>query len=395
MSRCNVDFFDTKFNFICNDSIETPGIDMDYLTPEASRFSIGQTDMVKVRSIARFEGNENYVAVVDSVKQEEGLTTISVKPFLSILDQPMLFDCNWQYKYNGSAWIANPTSKTLENTIADLIRQYWINASDTLQNMPLQIYTTSATSNWSFGLIGDRYDDEDATSSNNHFCIAEFYDAILQNALIRYRVAVVPELDIANKRVSITIGAPPGKKLIEADLPGTSVVEFTIGKMESDTNKLEIWNSDNYTEKIYYYLHNSGTYDTDGNTDRITPIKMEVISVGPERDSNNAITKTFAQSAKEQADQKFGEINWRNYIELDLGIENIFNAGELRIGQKADITYKGKTYETILTGKKVGDILTLIFGTIRVDLTKKMQLEESARFTDSKSVTKNSSTSSS
>ena len=395
MSRCNVDFFTTKFEYIYNDSIETPGIDFDYLTPEASTFDIGETSLVNVQNMAVFEDRTNYVAIVDKIKLGEGKTTVSVKPFLSMFDQSMLFNCNWQYNYNGSSWVATSESKTLENTIADLIKQYWINASDGLQNIPLQIYTTSSTSNWSFGLIGDRSDDDKATSANNHFCIVEFYDSILQNALIRYRVSVIPELDIANKRIKLVIGAPTGNGLIEADIPDVDVIDFTIGKLDSGTNKLEIWNEDNYTEKIYYYLHTNGSYDTNGSTNRITPIKMEVISSRPERNSSNTITKTFAVVAKNQADQKFGNLRWKNHIELDLDVGNIFDATNMRIGQKTTIIYQGKTYETILTGKKVSDVLTLIFGTIRVDLTKKLQLEASEKYTDTKSVTKNSSTSSS
>ena len=121
---------------------------------------------------------------------------------------------------------------------------------------------------------------------------------------------------------------------------------------------------------------------------------MEVISVGPERDSNNTVTKTFADAAKEQADQKFGDIKWKNYIELEVVKEEMFNAINMRIGQVVNIYYNGVTYATILTGKKLGNTITLIFGTIRVDLTKKLQLEASVEYTAAKSVTKNSSTSS-
>ena len=396
MSRCNIDFFDTKLNYIYHDSVETPGIDLDYLTPESSSFEVSQTNLVTVRSLVRIEEHNNYLAVVESVNPGEGETTISIKPFLSIFDQPMLFDTNWQYKA-ATTDVPNPdntNAKTLEDTIAYLINQYWIAASDTLQNMPLEVYTTSSTTNWSFGLVGDKADDESATSSNNHQCVVEFYDTILQNALIRYRVAVETVLDLADKTIKLYVGVSNATKYIETNLPEVDVIEFSIAKMESDTNKLEIWNSDNYTDIIYYYLHTDGTYDTDGTVNRITPIKMEVISCAPERDSNNTITKSFSDVAKEQADQRFGDIQWRNYIEMDVGVDNIFNANDMKIGQLAHISHLGKTYETILTGKKMGDILTLIFGTIRVDLTKKLQLEASVEYTTSKSIYKHSSTSS-
>ena len=334
MSRCNVDFFDTKLNYIYHDSVETPGIDLDYLTPESSSFEVSQTNLVTVRSLVRIEEHNNYIAVVERVNPGEGETSISIKPFLSIFDQPMLFDCNWQGS-GGSA-------KTLEATIAYLINQYWIEAADTLQNMPLEVITTSNTSNWSFGLVGDKADDSSATSANNHQCVVEFYDTILQNALIRYRVAVETVLDLANKTIKLYVGVSNATKYIETSLPEVDVIEFSIAKMESDTNKLEIWNTANYTDKIYYYLHTDGTYDTDGSINRITPIKMEVIACGPEDN------KTFATVAQEQADQRFGDIQWRNYIEMDVGVDNIFNANEMKIGQLVQISHLGKTYETIL-----------------------------------------------
>ena len=272
--------------------------------------------------------------------------------------------------------------------IGDLIAQYWCNSSDTEQNMPLNITTYSSTTNWSFGLVGDKSDDENATSANNHQCVVEFYDTILQNAMMRYRVTVTAELDIGNKRVNLSIGVPSGTRIIEADLPEVEIVDFTIGKMEADLNKLEIWNDANYTDVIRYYLHEDGTYNTDGSTSRIKPVKMDVISVTPDNDH------TFASLAEEQAKQKFGDIKWKNYIELDVGNQSLMQADQLKIGQLATVKHSGQSYETLLTGKKVGDITTLIFGTIRVDLTKKTQLEASLEYTNSKSITKNSSDSS-
>lgn len=387
MSQCSVDFFDTKLNFIYHDDIDTPGIDMDYLTPESSQIEVSQTNDIPVRSLVRIEGHDNFVGVVDDVNRGEGVTTISVKPFSMMFDQPVLFDCNWQYGGGSSP-------KPLEQTIADLIATYWLNSSDSSQNMPLDIHTTSTTTNWTFGLVGDRSDDDEATSANNHQCIVEFYDTILQNALTRYRVAIESEFDFAQMKIKVSIGVPIETQMIEADMEDVKVIEFTIGKLQSDLNKLEIWNEDNYTEKTYYYLHTDGTYDTNGTIDRITPVKTDVIAVQPERDSNNTITKAFSVVAKEQADQTFGDIQWRNYIELDVGNENSFDAINMRIGQLVNILHLGKTYETILTGKKLGDVITLVFGTIRVDLTKKNQLEASTQYTSAKSVTKNSSTSS-
>ena len=388
MTRCNVEFYDHKLKYIYHDSTETIGIDLDYLTPEATTFTIGQTNSIPVKSYARFEDQDNYLAVVDRVNPEKGHTDITVKPFIMMFDQSVMFDIRWQYKA-ATDQVPNPdnsNAKSLEQTIADLIKQYWIESGDEEQNLPLNIIITSQTTNWSFGFVGDE--------DNGNFCIVEFYDGILQNALMRYRVAINTELDLVNNLINVSIGVPQETRVIETMFPEVNVIEFTIGKLDSDINKLEIWNSERYTEKEYYYLHNDGTYDTDSTKDRITPINMEVISCAPERDGDT-VTKSFADVAKEQAKQRFEDLRWKNYVELELGLHNIFNANTLKIGQIVQIVHLGKTYETILTGKIIGSVLTLIFGTIRSDLTKKTQLTASTVYTDSKSVAKYSNTSNS
>ena len=565
MSRCNVDFFDPQLNYICHDTIETPGIDLDYLTPESSTFEIGQTNAIPVKSFVRIEGHNNCVCVVDNVNQGNGFTKISIKPFPMIFDQAVMFDTKWQYHapipagtnlikfdfegqtVNGVTFVMdkdnkftvngvatddvvvkigtfkassgkslkitgcpedgdlstyymsidtgdtttwtdigtgvsggdpvsatgdkmtvrirvmagtvvdnlvfiprvvdanekikddpneglNDDAKPLETLIGDLITQYWIESDDNPQNIPLHISTISQTTNWSFGLVGDKAEDKQAIEDKlDHYCIVEFYDTILQNALMRYRVALESEFDLENKRINVTIGVANTAKIIETSLPDVEVVEFTIGQLSADVNKLEIWNEENYDQEsvIYYYLHKDGKYNQDKGSDRITPIKMEVLSTKTEYEyerienpSGNPknkgwyeyvdgyyklskrtsvsdkdyyerkTVKPFDVAAKEQADQKFGDIQWKNYIELDVSTDNIFNASSMRIGQLVNIIHKGETYETILTGKTLSDYTTLIFGTIRVDLTKKTQLNASVEYTTAKSVTKNSSTSS-
>lgn len=587
MSLCSVDFFNTKLELVYHDEIELNDIDLDYLTPEATQFDISQTTLVTVNNIVRFFGYSNFLGIVDSVEQDEGFTTVSVKPFTMLFDHAVLFNTDWQfdvdhyertkderaihtthkfrtyYEYNyendeyiphifttaeeaDSAypelygwyvympgdkmgpngqiyhWTEDRTWKTnksyyfaeyneeteqyeffakerdirmleadprlyvlyelksteslsLEKRIQELIYRYYINpySKDDEQKIPIRFNLTSETLFWTFDIVPDQEVDPDDCHA-----VVEFYDVIIQKALTQYRVAIEPEIDFSTKEIVLNIGAVTDTKTIEADLPWIAVNEFAIKKMNSDINKLEIWNSEKYDKTIwdsdkyadgeepwtwdetddykpnkknvcYYYLHTSGDFDKDGTRDRITPIKMEVISCAPERDyeqvaeedleganpkqkgwyeqsktgsgyfktrdtsvqtttqkdENGRETKvdktyyigktkkSFAAVALLQARERFGDIKFKNYVELET-LPDAYDSVNMRIGTRCEIHYKGETYDTILTGRKIGSTVTLIFGTLRVDYTKRSQLSDSAMFINTKTYKKKSNTSS-
>ena len=584
MSQCSVDFFNTKLELVYHDEVEFDGIDLDYLTPEATQFDISQTTAVTVQNIVRFFGYNNFLGIVDSVQQNEGFTTVSVKPFNMLFDHAVLFNTDWQFevdhyrrtvderavhtatkirsyysysyetdeytlvdiqtteeadtkfpamlgwfvympgdKYGSDGkmyhWTedrewnmsktyyfaeyneeteqydfipkakdihmieANPRlygfyelketdSICLEKRLQELIYRYYINpySKDDEQKIPISFNLTSETLFWTFDVVPDQEIDPDDCHA-----IVEFYDVIIQKALTQYRVAIEPDIDFTNHCIVLNIGKVEDTKVIEADLPWIAVNEFSIKKMDSDINKLEIWNSEGYDKKIwnddayaegnepwtwdssdkpdknhvsYFYLHKSGDFDKDRTRDRITPIKMEVISCAPEReyeqvaeedlaganpkekrwyeqskngsgyfrsrdtkveqttqtDENGCPTKvdktyyigklkkSFAYVAWVQARERFGDIQFRNYVELEM-LPEAFDAVNMRIGTRCEIHYKKETYDTILTGRKVGDTITLMFGTLRVDYTKRTQLSSSAMYTKAKTAKKKSNSS--
>ena len=95
MSQCSVDFFNTKLELVYHDEVEFDGIDLDYLTPEATQFDISQTTAVTVQNIVRFFGYNNFLGIVDSVQQNEGFTTVSVKPFNMLFDHAVISRRLW------------------------------------------------------------------------------------------------------------------------------------------------------------------------------------------------------------------------------------------------------------------------------------------------------------
>ena len=379
MTLYNVDFFDRKMNYVHHDTIDTPDIDMDYLSPDTSEITIRQTNDIPAKGIIYIEGMDEFLGIIENIQQGLGETTISFKPFITIFDQAVRFKTTYQ----GSSGTAS-----LESVIGGLINSYFGNKTgDDEQSLPITAEAVSKTLKWNLHITPDKKD--------GSYCICNLYSAIMAQALTKYRVAVKAKADPNAKKIIVTIGASPAKHIIDANMNGVKVVDFTLNQLESDENKLEIWDATDYTSKVNYYLYTDGTYDTKGTKEgktRVTPVKMEVLAVTP------TSSKTFKELHAEQASQRFGDLKWKNYIELDVLPSNttVLNyvdenmvSHPLEMGQEVRMFYNGKYYDTILTGYRYTDLTTLIFGKLRKTLSKKSKLKTTQEYIDAKTIKRN------
>lgn len=393
MPRCNVDIFDYKFNYAFHDTIEVPDIDYDYLAPETSTILISETNNVPEKGIIVIREPINFIGVIDSTESENLQTRVLFKPFVAYFNQDVLFDTRYQKKSDVTKY------PSLERCIANIINQYWgeggdytLNATtirrpqnDDLQKLPIRVlydseHLVSETTNFTLALTQDQ--------DEGRYMIVNFYDMILSNAMQRYRVAVEPVVNFQDKVIDLVIGTHEETFKIDADLHGCKIKTFTIKHMSSDVNKLEVWNKDYLISNPnassgsnnvrYYYLYSDGTYGT-SSTDpeegvtRITPVALKVTTVSPGDD-------TFAAAANSAAEDEFSNVQWTNYIELEFGsYDTLVNPAALNLGQKVRIMHNGEWTESILTGKKLSHTITLMFGTVRVDMTKKNRLKNSKK----------------
>jgi hypothetical protein len=383
MTQYNVDFFDRKMNYVFHDTIDTPDIDMDYLSPDSSEIVISQTNDIPSNGILYINDLNGFVGIIESVKQGLGETTISFKPFASIFDQAVRF-------YTKSQGPKGTTD--LETTIGGLINSYFgKDTGDEEQSLPITPISTSSTTGWTLDIQPDKED--------GSYCICNLYSAILCQALTKYRVAVSISVNPNTKTIAASIGASPAKQIIDANMNGVNVANFTVDQLESSINKLEIWNASGYTSKVNYYLFTDGSYGTSqtvSGKERVLPVKMEVLSVTATSTEWKNGTKH-----KEQADNRFGDLKWKNYIELEVIGSNstVLNwkdnnglSHPMEIGQEAQIFYNGQFYDSILTGIRYTDVTILMFGRIRVDLSKKNKLKTNQEYIDAKVITRNSYT---
>ena len=85
----------------------------------------------------------------------------------------------------------------------------------------------------------------------------------------------------------------------------------------------------------------------------------------------------FLSSANFLLTSKFANLSYSNLIELTMmNGDALVKPEELEFGQVADIISDGQSYRSILTGRERGRNTKLVFGTVRLDLTKILRRQE-------------------
>lgn len=351
MKPFNLEIFDRQFNLLSHTNVEAVSIDYDYLKPNDSDVTAEvQIDDLFIGAYIRFTRDDTELfGVITSIDAADDplLTNIGFQPFpAGIFNTQVLFDTNKQ------------GTVALETVIADLITASWINNTDSSQNIQgLTVTTTSTTTSWGMNLKSD--------TEGSHYCVIGFYEVLISRALSEYGIAIQTAADVENGTITLTIGKVTETQTIEADLPNVFEKTFLINEASKNTNKLDVYDTANYTTVITYYKHTDGTYDTT-NTDRITPVVREIGTASA--DGGN----TFPQNAASVAASVFGEVTYNNLIEITCKYEDtLIEPKNIKVGTVVSVISNLVAYASILTGYKLSDnVITLIFGSIRADLTK-------------------------
>lgn len=353
MRAYNVEFFDRRFNFITNQMVPDFTFVYDYLSQSYNVITLMNDEKIKLGQYIRVTGaaKETYgiVVAIDEGTGDKKLTNVSFAPLTELLNVDILFDTDLQ------------GTGTLEGTLKRLIENMYVNNSDTSQNVyGLSVVTTSATLGWGFNLK--------STNEGMHQLIINFFDSIIARAFTKYQVVVGFKMDFGAKRIVCTIGkVPSASKVIEADLPNIVQKNIVVDSSNEKVNKATIYNGNNYSQLSTYYLHTDGTYDTQ-NRDRVTPVDFVLREVLVEQG------QSFANLAQAEADEIFGGGGYNNLIELEMLVDDeLVGAGDIEIGQIVSVMSAGQTYTSILSGYNIDKTITLVFGIIRLDLTKQIR----------------------
>ena len=351
MKPYSVEIFRPDFTMVGNTNVNEVTYKEDYLTSDENTITVLALPGIEKQDFIRISrGSEEYAGVVTEIgygtDRSKRLQTISYKPLVELLNTSILFDVDLQ------------NTGTLEEFICDRIRETFIDNPDTLQNIHgLSVAHTSATADWSLHIT--------PAESGGHYNIVNLMDSVIVPAMQKYGILVKAALDIQNQEIHLTVGRASGSILtIEADLPNIIKKSVTIKQVSADVNKLVLYDSADYATTRIYYLHPDLGYDT-YDRDRITPVVCELQAVQHEEGSS------FDAAAIRAAHDKFSGLAYSNLIELTMANDDgLVKPERIEFGQEVDIISDGVAYRSILTGRERGKNTKLVFGTVRLDLTK-------------------------
>lgn len=167
------------------------------------------------------------------------------------------------------------------------------------------------------------------------------------------------------------------ERVIEADLPNIIAREITTtNSSRTAINKLYVVNEKNEDEILTYYLTKDGMVKREPDeSERIVPVLFDTVYASVEEGGD------FAETAYEKA--KTLITGCENLIRITvLKNDNLVEPYDWGVGDAARILKDGKEYRSILTGKRYTDqTITLIFGSIRLELTKRSRKRVRRRLT--------------
>ena len=338
-----IEVFDRDLEFKTFTLISDQTFYFDYLTLERTKITVPKIAVSKgdFVHVTDFAGSVIHQAIVDDVIANKSTCEISMAPLLSLFDIAVSFD---------RAYLA---TGTLEEFIAGIITATYISNSDAIQNIS--------------GLTVEALTGTYGAAVNLDTNIGNLY-SIITSALSAYGIVVSVALGPQEKSIAVTIAKTSATATVEASLKNVIDKNIVIGDSFGALNKLTLINQDDEEEEITYYLHADGTVSI-SDSDRIWPVFF-----GTEYINGN----DFTANALKRATEALTPQQYNNLIELTFAKSNrLIDVGSLTIGTATEILDEGNVYKSILTGYETSeDIIKLIFGIVRVDLTKKLILEK-------------------
>ena len=105
-------------------------------------------------------------------------------------------------------------------------------------------------------------------------------------------------------------------------------------------------------------------------------LAIEAWAETPEAEAYGETTAAalFEDKAYTKALQTFSKNKYDNLIELEVAADDeMIKPTALKIGQVVNVISEGNSYTSILSGREIEDTIVLIFGTIRLELTKSLK----------------------
>lgn len=331
------EFFDRNYNFMMFSVIPEPEIVIDYFTLDKSSISIpGLPTISRGWYCVISQGTTViYQGTVASITQDKSVTKVQLLPLIAMFDIQVYRD-RTTYK-----------NTNLEQWIAEIIYETFVLSDDAVQNIPGMnlMIDSDGTNGIALNLVDNIY---------------ELWTDIARKAIEGGKIAISCTMNPQQKQFNIIIKsfANTAEITLEADLPNVISSNFTLRDDWGSVNKCLIINKEKESEQATFYADDYAAP---------TVRRIEMVQVGDD--------ETFSEVAKNKASELLKKSDFDNLIELQYRADDKI-VPDMEIGQPCRIIKNGVTYHSVLTGitQKAGQ-KTLVFGGIRIDLTKILKLK--------------------
>jgi len=353
MRPYNIEIYSKDFDFKSHTTIggNDPKFNYDYLDPENNKIKVMAPFDVSIYDYIRIKGND--IEIWGSVtKTEAGIN--ESKEFINITFRDIEDQMNIQILVDTD----EIGTGTLEKYIADRIKETFIDNSDDEQNIEgLEVQTEGSTTDWVLDIT--------PSGEEEHYAVVNLLDDIILPAFKRDSVRVLFNFSVSEKKIIAKISKNTADPIIiETQLPDVLSKTIKYKSINKEANKVIIYNQKDYEEFETYYLHTDGTFDT-VDDDRVSPVSLKIETVSSDTEED------FQSQAYDRANKTFGANKYENLVEIECtNDDERISPLSLEVGQVVNVIDEGNVYETILTGKKIGETTKLIFGNVRLELTK-------------------------
>ena len=356
MTRYRAEVYDPDFNFISFGAVSSKDIRIDYLVEDTSSVTISSIIVAHVNDYIaiREEGQIYFYGVVSNVTYDKNTTKISFVHFMKYLNVDIQEDVSVFETKSAEEW--------LSDRLTDLYA-----GSDTTQN--IHGFSVSYLSTTMIEYLSEASEPGQMEGIN----LFNFVQMLLQ----KYEIMLTWSVNFGAKTVAVTIDAIDTTDVwtLKLGLADTPDYDIDIHTIEGSYNKIKYFDTEDFTNTITYYLHSDGTIDSDGTSDRLTPVTYTEKTAT--QDTTEGQEKTFAEVALLDAQTSMLNTDFNHEIIVTFNTESkLMPVGGL--GQLYNlVTPEGVVYSTILTGFELVNIkyLKMVFGYVRTSLTTILKMQ--------------------
>lgn len=287
MRPYNVEIFTPEFKYRDHTMISPANLKFyaDYLDPEKNTVEVMNTLKCEIDDYIRITGgSDEYFGIVKQLQEGSGkdkaINTVTYHDFISLFDIDLAIDLREIGQGN------------FEDYIAARVKECYISNPDQYQNIQgLEVSTASATPEWTLDLLPEGRDE-------NH-AVVNVLDQIILKAFSKYQIMLTFTPDVQRKKINVNIRKNTDTaRTIEADLPNVTDKYVMVQKAKKMTNKVTIYNINDFSSMVIYYLHTNNTFSTK-DEDRSLPVTFstETVSTNTASESAENIVKNL-NSAK-------------------------------------------------------------------------------------------------